>query len=69
MSLYDLNVWMDSLRRNMSGQNAPAGLGVALSQIEGAIFELLPTRDVREDLQNVLIAVGKAERWLIEVRS
>ena len=61
--LFDLNVWMDSLRRNVSGRNAPAGLGVALSQIEGAIFEFC-RQGRKEDLQNVLIAVGKAERWL-----
>ena len=60
---YDLNVWMDSLRRNVSGQSAPAGLGVVLSRIEGAIFEFC-RQGRREDLQNVLIAVGKAERWL-----
>ena len=61
--LFDLNVWMDSLRRNVSGRNAPAGLGVALSQIEGAIFEFC-RQGREEDLQNVLIVVGKAERWL-----
>lgn len=61
--LFDLNVWMDSLRRNVSGRNAPSGLGIALSQIEGAIFEFC-RQGRKEDLQNVLIAVGKAERWL-----
>ena len=61
--LFDLDVWMDSLRRNVSGRNAPAGLGVALSQIEGAIFEFC-RQGRKEDLQNVLIAVGEAERWL-----
>lgn len=61
--LFDLNVWMDRLRRNVSGQSAPAGLGVALSQIEGAIFEFC-RQGRQEDLQSVLIAVGKAQRWL-----
>ena len=28
--LFDLNAWMDSMRRNVSAQNAPAGLGFAL---------------------------------------
>ncbi len=61
--LFDLDVWMDSLRRNVSGRNAPAGLGGALSQIEGAIFEFC-RQGRAEDLQSVLIAVGEAERWL-----
>lgn len=61
--LFDLNVWMDSFRRNVSAQNAPAGLDVALSQIEGTIFEFCQ-HGRKEDLQNVLIAVGHAERWL-----
>ena len=61
--LFDLNAWMDSMRRNVSAQNAPAGLGVALSQIESAIIEFCQ-KGRPEDLQNVLIAVGHAERWL-----
>ena len=61
--LFDLNAWMDSMRRNVSAQNAPAGLGVALSQIESAIIEFCH-QGQPEDLQNVLIAVGHAERWL-----
>lgn len=61
--LFDLNTWMDSLRRIVSAQNAPAGLSVALSQIESAIFEFCQ-QGRPEDLQNVLIAVGHAERWL-----
>ena len=61
--LFDLNTWMDSMRRNASAQNAPVGLSVALSQIESAIFEFCQ-QGRPEDLQNVLIAVGHAERWL-----
>ena len=61
--LFDLNAWMDSMRRNASAQNAPVGLSVALSQIESAIFEFCQ-QGRSEDLQNVLIAVGHAERWL-----
>ncbi len=61
--LFDLNAWMDSLRRNVSAQNAPAGLGTALSQIENAIIDFCQ-QGRPEDLQNVLIAVGHAERWL-----
>ena len=61
--LFDLNAWINSLRRNVSAQNAPAGLGAALSQIENAIFEFCQ-QGRPEDLQNVLIGVGRAERWL-----
>ena len=65
--LFDLNAWIDSLRRIVSAQNAPAGLGVALSRTENAIIEFCQQgrpEDLPEDLQNVLIAVGHAERWL-----
>ena len=61
--LFDLNAWIDSLRRIVTGRNAPAGLGVAISQIENAIIEFCQ-QGQPEDLQNVLIAVGRAERWL-----
>ena len=59
--LFDLNGWMDSMRRNLS--NSPAGLDAALGGIEGAIFEFC--QEGREEaLQKVLVAVGEAERWL-----
>lgn len=61
--LFDLNAWLDSLRRIVSAQNAPAGLGVALGRIENAIIEFCQ-QGRPGDLQNVLIAVGHAERWL-----
>ena len=61
--LFDLDSWLDRLRRYVRGAKAPAGLGVALSQIESAIIEFCQ-RGWPRDLQNVLIAVGCAERWL-----
>ncbi len=61
--LFDLDQWIDSLRRNIAGRNAPAGLGSMLRQIDDAIIEFCQRGQPR-DLQNVLIAVGRAERWL-----
>ena len=61
--LFDLDSWMESLRRNATGKNAPAGLGSVLRQIDQVIFEFCQ-RGQPSDLQNVLIAVGHAERWL-----
>ena len=61
--LFDLDRWLDSLRRNLGGRTPPAGLGSALHRIDDAIIEFCQ-RGERRDLQNVLIAVGYAERWL-----
>lgn len=61
--LFDLDGWLYSLRRNASGSKPPAGLGTALSQVEDAIIEFCQ-RGRPRDLQDVLIAVGRAERWL-----
>ena len=61
--LFDLDGWLDSLRRNASGKRAPAGLGTVLRQVESAIIEFCQRGRAR-DLQDVLIAVGCAERWL-----
>ena len=61
--LFDLDVWLDSLRRNASGSRAPAGLGTILRQVDGAIIEFCQ-RGGPHDLQDVLIAVGRAERWV-----
>ena len=61
--LFDLDGWLDSLRRNASGSRAPVGLGTVLRQVEGAIFEFCQ-RGRPRDLQDVLIAVGRAERWV-----
>ncbi len=61
--LFDLDGWLDSLRRNASGSRAPAGLGMVLRQVEGAIIEFCQ-RGRPRDLQDVLIAVGRAERWV-----
>ena len=61
--LFDLDQWADRLRRQLSGRNAPAGLGIALRRIDDSIIEFCQ-RGQSRDLQNVLIAVGRAERWL-----
>ena len=61
--LFDLDAWMYRLRSQVGGSKSPAGLGTALSQIESAIIEFCQ-RGWPRDLQNVLIAVGRAERWL-----
>ena len=61
--LFDLDPWLESLRRALTGRNVPAGLGTALRQIDQATIEFCQRGQPR-DLQNVLIAVGHAERWL-----
>ena len=61
--LFDLDGWLDSLRRNARGNNAPAGLRTSLRQIDQAIIDFCQRGQPR-DLQNILIAVGRAERWL-----
>ena len=61
--LFDLDIWMDRLRRIAAGNSAPAGLGSVLRQIEQAIFEFC-RRGWSSDLQTILIAVGHAEQWL-----
>lgn len=65
--LFDLDGWLNSLRRNASGSSAPAGLRTSLSRIERAIIEFCQLGRA-EDIQNVLIAVGHAERWLSRSR-
>ena len=61
--LFDLDPWLDSLRRAASGRNAPAELGAVRRRIDNAIIEFCQNGQPR-DLQNVLIAVGQAERWI-----
>ena len=61
--LFDLDPWLDSLRRTASGRNAPAELGSVRRRIDNAIIEFCQRGQPR-DLQNVLIAVGHAERWV-----
>ena len=61
--LFDLDGWLGVLRRNASGSNAPAGLRTVLKQVEGAIIRLCQRGDQR-GLQDVLISVGRAERWV-----
>ena len=62
-ALFDLDPWLEGLRRAAAGRNAPAGLGTTLRQVDQAIIEFCQ-RGQSRDLQNVLIAVGRAERWL-----
>ena len=61
--LFDLDHWLERLRRAANGRNAPVGLGTALRQIDQAIIEFCQRGQPR-DLQNVLIAVGRAELWM-----
>ena len=61
--LFDLDPWLVQLRSQARGKKAPAGLGTALRQVEDAIMEFCQRGGAR-DLQEVLIAVGHAERWL-----
>lgn len=61
--LFDLDVWLNSLRRNASSSRAPSGLGTILREVEDAIVEFCQ-RGGPTDLQDVLIAVGRAERWV-----
>ena len=61
--LFDLDPWLERLRSAATGHNAPASLGAALRQIDQAIIEFCQRGQPR-GLQNVLIALGHAERWL-----
>ena len=65
--LFDLDGWLDSLRRNASGSRVPAGLGTILRQVDGAIIEFCQ-RGGPHELQDVLIAIGHAERWVASSR-
>ena len=40
--LFDLDPWLESLRRAATGRNAPAGLGTALRQVEQGHHRVLP---------------------------
>lgn len=62
-TLFELDPWLDRLRSAAGRRETPAGTGAALRKIDQAIIEFCQTRQARE-LQNVLIAVGRAERWL-----
>ena len=61
--LFDLDPWLDSLRRAASGRNAPAELGAVRRRIDNVIIEFCQRGQPR-DLQDVLIAAGQAERWV-----
>ncbi len=61
--LFDLDPWLDSLRRAASGRNAPSELGTVRRRIDNAIIEFCQRGQPR-DLQDVLIAVGQAEKWI-----
>ena len=61
--LFNLDPWLERLRSAATGRNAPAGLGTVLRQIDQAIMDFCQRGQPR-DLQDVLIAVGHADRWL-----
>ena len=61
--LFDLDPWLNSLRRAASGRNAPAELGAVRRRIDNAIIEFCQRGQPR-NLQDVLIAIGQAERWI-----
>ncbi len=61
--LFDLDAWLNRLRSEASRNNARAGLRGALRQLEGAIMEFCQ-QGREQDLQDVVIAVGRAQRWL-----
>ena len=61
--LFNLDPWLERLRSAATGRNAPAGVGSVLRGIDQAIIEFCQRGQPR-DLQDVLIAVGHAERWL-----
>ena len=61
--LFDLDGWLNRLRRVARGNKPPAGLGIVLRQVDKSIIEFCQ-RGSRRDLQDVLIAVGQIERWL-----
>ena len=61
--LFDLDSWLSDLRRHASGSSAPAGLRTCIGTIERATIEFCQ-RGQPVDLQNILVAVGHAERWL-----
>ena len=61
--LFDLDQWVGRLQSSLGGSKPPAGLGSVLRRIDDAIIEFCHKGEPR-DLQNVLIAVGHAERWL-----
>ena len=61
--LFDLDRWLESLRRAVTDGNAPAGLGAAIRRIDQAIMDFC-WKGRPQDLQNVLVALGYAERRL-----
>ena len=58
--LFDLDAWTQSLRGQVRDN---AGLGIVFRQVEDAIIEFCQ-RGGPSGLQDVLIAVGHAERWV-----
>ena len=61
--LFDLDRWLDRLRRAARDKNAPASMTAAVRRIDGAIMEFCQ-RDRPRDLQETLVAVGHAHRTL-----
>ena len=62
-ALFDLDQWLDSLRRAASGRNSPAELGSVRRRVDDAIIQFCQ-RGSEQNLQDVLIAVGKADSWV-----
>ena len=61
--LFDLDPWLERFRTQATGRDAPEGIAAALRQIDTAIITFCQRGNPR-DLQEVLIAVGQAERCL-----
>ncbi len=61
--LQELDAWLDSFRRVASGNQVPARYRTALRRLETAMFEYC-RYGRREDLEQVLVALGQAERTL-----
>ena len=65
--LFDLDPWLERLRSATRGRSAPAGLTGAVRGIDQAILEYC-AHGGAPLLQEVLLAAGRAERWLAASR-
>ncbi len=61
--LQETDQWLDSLRRVAGGENAPASIKRSVRRIEDAIFAYCQ-RGGALALQDVLVALGRAEQYL-----
>ncbi|MCC7106963.1 MAG: type I-U CRISPR-associated protein Csx17 [Chloroflexi bacterium] len=70
--LFDLDQWLESLRRAARENSAPEALRRHVRQVDVAIMDLCQARDQRNNqelarkLQELLVALGRAELWLAE---